>query len=40
MPQTEISSSSKIECNNGECVRITTDCIDGNCYETRIIVQS
>tara|TARA_Y100000996_G_scaffold408851_1_gene388585 strand:- start:812 stop:1183 length:372 start_codon:yes stop_codon:yes gene_type:complete len=39
MPQTSIVNNSRTECNNGECVRITTNCVDGDCSETRTIVQ-
>ena len=38
MPQTSIVNSSKTECNNGECVQITTSCVDGDCTERRIVV--
>ena len=38
MPQTSIVNNSRTECNNGECVQITTSCIDGECTERRIVV--
>ena len=39
MSRTSIVNESRTECNNGECVRITTNCVDGDCSETRTIVQ-
>ena len=38
MPQTRIVNNSRTRCNNGECVQITTSCVDGECTERRIIV--
>ena len=38
MTQTNIVDSSRTECNNGECVRITTTCIDGDCNEVRVVI--
>ena len=38
MPQTNIQNSQRTDCNNGECVQITTTCVDGECSERRIVV--
>ena len=38
MPQTNIQNSQRTDCNNGECVQITTTCVDGDCTERRIVV--
>ena len=38
MPETNIVNNSRTECSNGECVRITTSCVNGDCTERRIIV--
>ena len=38
MTQTNILDSSRTECNDGECVRITTTCIDGDCNEVRVVI--
>tara|TARA_Y100000817_G_C16843074_1_gene538921 strand:+ start:834 stop:1211 length:378 start_codon:yes stop_codon:yes gene_type:complete len=38
MTQTNIVDSSRTECNDGECVRITTTCIDGDCNEVRVVI--
>ena len=39
MPQTNIENSSRTECNNDECVRVTRNCIDGDCTERRIVIE-
>lgn len=38
MPETNIQTSQRTDCNNGECVQITTTCVDGECSERRIVV--
>ena len=38
MTQTNIVDSSRTECNDGECVRITTTCINGDCNEVRVVI--
>ena len=38
MPETNIVNNSRTECSNGECVRITHSCVNGDCTERRIIV--
>lgn len=38
MTQTTVSTNSQTECTNGECVRVTTSCVDGTCTETRVEV--
>ena len=38
MTQTNIVDGSRTECNNGECVRVTTTCIDGDCNEVRVVI--
>ena len=39
MPQTNIENSSRTECNNDECVRVTRNCIDGECTERRVVIE-
>ena len=39
MPQTNIENSSRTECNNDECVRVTRNCIDGHCTERRVVIE-
>ena len=38
MTQTNILDTSRTECNNGECIRITSTCIDGDCNEVRVVI--
>ena len=38
MPNTNIQNTQRTDCNNGECVQITTTCIDGSCTERRVVV--
>ena len=38
MPETNIQTSQRTDCNNGECVQITTTCVDGECSERRLVV--
>tara|TARA_B110000971_G_scaffold216521_1_gene251657 strand:+ start:588 stop:929 length:342 start_codon:yes stop_codon:yes gene_type:complete len=35
-----ISNSETTTCNNGECVKTTERCTDGNCVESRVVVSS
>ena len=38
MPQTDIQNTSRTECSNDECVRVTRSCIDGDCTERRVVI--
>ena len=35
---TNLQNTQRTDCNNGECVQITTSCIDGDCTERRVVV--
>ena len=37
---TNINRSSRTECYNDECYRITNTCRDGDCTETRVVIDS